>query len=59
MSYSVPASTVIDYLPRAMAAFPIYVVEWIDNLHFILPPDRTRVLFLQAGWEGKGEVGLL
>jgi hypothetical protein len=70
MSYSVPAPSVIDYPAEAMASFPIYAFEWIDNLHFIQPPDRflpdpsahveaARAAFLRAGWEGTGEVGLL
>jgi hypothetical protein len=70
MSYSVPASSVIDYPAETMASFPIYAFEWIDNLHFIQPPDRflpdpsahveaARAAFLRAGWEGTGEVGLL
>jgi hypothetical protein len=42
----------------------------IDNLHFVLTPDRflpdaaahveaARVAFLIAGWDGEGEIGLL
>ena len=70
MSYSVPASTLIDYPPSAMALFRVHSFEWIDNLHFVLPPDRfipdpsahiaaARTAFLQAGWDGHGEIGLL
>lgn len=70
MSYSVPADSVIDYSPEAMASFAVYAYEWIDNLHFIQPPERfladpsghvaaARAAFLRAGWEGDGEIGLL
>jgi hypothetical protein len=70
MSYTVPASEVIDYLPGDMASFPVYGFEWIDNLHFVRPPDSflpnptpyieaAHAAFLNAGWEGKGEIGLL
>ncbi len=63
MSYSVPP-------PAAMAAFPVYAYEWIDNLHFVRPPGRllpdpaahveaARAAFLAAGWEGEGDIGLL
>jgi hypothetical protein len=70
MSYTVPTSSVIDYPAETLATFPIYAFEWIDNLHFIQPPDRflpnpsayvetARALFLEAGWGGEGEVGLM
>ena len=70
MSYTVPASSLINYSAEAMASFPIYLFEWIDNLHFIQAPDRflpdasahveaARAAFHRAGWEGTGDVGLL
>ena len=70
MSYSIPASQVIEYTPEAMASFPVYAYEWIDNLHFVLRPERflsdpspyieaARAAFLDAGWDGDGEIGLL
>jgi hypothetical protein len=70
MAYTVPKSAIIDYAPEAMAAFPVYGFEYIDNLHFILPPNHVlsepapyieaaRAAFLSAGWEGDGEIGLL
>jgi hypothetical protein len=70
MSYSVSFSKVIEYPPESMADFPVYAFEWIDNLHFVLSPQRflpdpsahvaaARAAFLKAGWEGDGEIGLL
>lgn len=68
--YTVLPSALIDYPPSALLDFVVYGVEWIDNLHFILPAERfveasheyvetARVLFLAAGWDGDGEIGLL
>jgi hypothetical protein len=70
MAFSVPASSLIEYPPSAMASFPMYAFEWIDNLHFVLPPDRfildpsayiaaARTAFLEAGWDGDGEIGVM
>ncbi|MBI1347453.1 hypothetical protein GC163_14335 [bacterium] len=70
MAYSIPAKTVIDYSPEAMALFPVYAFEWIDNLNFVLKPEdflqdpaahvaAAQAAFLAAGWDGDGEIGLL
>jgi len=70
MSFTVPVSQVIEYSSEAMASFPVYAFEWIDNLHFVMAPERflpdpaahvaaARAAFLQAGWDGDGEIGLL
>jgi hypothetical protein len=70
MAYSVPATAVIDYTPEEMESFWISSFEWIDNLHFLVPPERflpdaaahvavARQAFLKAGWDGDGEIGLL
>ena len=70
MPYSVLQSAVIDYPPEAMESFHAYGYEWIDNLHFILPPGHfirepfehvlvARKRFLEAGWDGDGMIGLL
>lgn len=70
MSSTVPVSSVIEYPPEALASFLVYAFEWIDNLHFILPPGHflpepaayievARAVFLKAGWHGDGEIGLL
>lgn len=70
MGYTVPESEVIDYPASALYRFSVYGFEWIDNLHFVLPPERfvtdaapyLRVVkerFLEAGWEGDGDIGIL
>jgi hypothetical protein len=70
MSYTVPKSALIDYPPEAMKGFTVYGFAWIDNLHFLQPPERfieepeqyvagARNRFLEAGWAGDGEIGLL
>src|SRR4051812_48012327 len=70
MAYTVPETDVIDYSPSALYEFHTYGFEWIDNLHFILPPDRftknaeryvavVKERFLKVGWEGDGEIGVL
>jgi len=70
MSYSVPQDELISYPPSALYYFHVYSFEWIDNLHFILPPKKftsnadryvaiVKEKFLEAGWEGEGEIGIL
>src|SRR3954467_4242977 len=70
MAYTVPEADVIDYPPSALYSFHVYGFEWIDNLHFILPPawfvkDAAPYIavvkerFTEAGWEGDGDIGIL
>ena len=70
MTYTVPDADVIDYQPSALYTFHVYGFEWIDNLQFILPPARfvknaeqyvavVKERFLEAGWEGEGDIGIL
>lgn len=70
MAYTVPESDVIDYPASALCRFHVYGFEWIDNLHFVLPPGRfvkdtksyltvAKEKFLEAGWEGDGDIGIL
>ena len=70
MSYTVPPFSIITYPPEALASFEVHVFEWIDNLHFIQPPEKflpdpskylqiARKIFSEAGWDGHGEIGLL
>lgn len=70
MAFSVDAEKVIDYEPAAIRKFHSYAVEWIDNLHFLLPPDAllenaapyvavAHECFLTAGWWSGGEINLL
>jgi hypothetical protein len=70
MAYTVPEAEVIDYPPTALYGFHRYRFEWIDNLHFILPPARfvkdaeryvavAKERFVEAGWWGDGDIGIL
>lgn len=71
MAYSIPRDQVVKYTPEAIWTFEVYGYEWIDDLWFTHPPsdflgDRAgeyvavaRQRFLQAGWEGDGEIVLL
>ncbi len=70
MSFTEPLHAIISYPPEAMETFYVYGYEWIDNLHFVLPPTHfladpakyvtvAREQFADAGWEGDGEIGLI
>jgi hypothetical protein len=74
MAYTIPKHGVIDYAASALRDFRVYGYEWIDNLHFILPPQDflplpdeqlerylavARQRFREAGWDGDGDIGLL
>ena len=70
MAYSIPKRQIINYPPSALDGFHIYTFEWIDNLHFALPPSRfiwrtkqyiekARQRFIEAGWAGDGQIKLL
>jgi hypothetical protein len=70
MTYFIEKGAVIDYPPEALNQFHIYGFEWIDNLHFLRSPDEfvgpaakyrevAHRRFLQAGWEGDGEITLI
>jgi hypothetical protein len=74
MAYTIDKKNVIDYPPEHLREFHVYGFEWIDNLHFIEPPEIfissfgmqladyltiVRERFLQAGWHRDGEIGLL
>ena len=74
MAYSIKKFEVIDYPASDLNEFHIYCYEWIDNLHFILPPKNflplpeeqldkylniAREKFSSAGSDGEGEIGLL
>ncbi len=70
MSYTIDKKTVITYPPAALRDFRVFGYEWIDNLHFIRPPrefladpneyiEIARSRFLEEGWHGDGEIGLL
>ena len=74
MAYTIPKNEVIDYPASALREFRIYCYEWIDDLHFIRPPEEflppleerlesylkvVRERFSEAGWHGDGDIGLL
>ena len=73
MAYSIEKRSVINYPPERLRDFIFYGYEYIDNLHFIQPPDEfiplnesvdnylavVRERFLVEGWDGDGEIGLL
>jgi hypothetical protein len=74
MGYSIKKHQVIDYPSEKLREFHSWGYEYIDNLHFILPPDEfidpageplenylaiVRERFFGMGWDGDGEIGLL
>lgn len=70
MAYTVAKSQLVDYQPEALEAFHLVAFEWIDNLHFISPPEHfiaeptdyvavVKRRFRKAGWAGDGSIGLL
>lgn len=73
-AYTKDLSQLISYSATSIASFHLYSYEWIDNLHFMLPPSRviaenSRRVALEeavqerfreeAGWEGTGRLSLL
>ena len=70
MAYSIVKERIINYSPADLRGFFVYGYEWIDNLLFLRDPkefldspeqyvESAKELFLEAGWEGDGEVMLL
>lgn len=71
MSFSIPKNKVVSYDPQELRSFKVYGFEWIDNLYFMADSavflgDRSelycsvaREIFIEAGWEGDGEIELL
>lgn len=70
MAYTIGKSQLIDYPPETLRSFHVYMYEWIDNLHFTRDPAEfvddparylavVRELFLEAGWDGDGEIRLM
>ena len=70
MAFTIDIEKVIDYQPEAIRTFHSYAVEWIDNLHFVLPPSDfvpnaepylvvANECFVSAGWWSGGEINLL
>jgi hypothetical protein len=72
-AYSKELGELLTYPASEFASFEVYSYEWIDNLHFLLPPsqvivdenrragleDEVRRRFLEEGWEGSGNLSLL
>lgn len=73
-SYSKDLSELVTYSESAIPGFHLYGYEWIDNLHFLLPPSRViadprrceaieeavrRRFSAEGGWEGTGKLSLL
>lgn len=73
-AYTKALSELITYSASDIPAFHLYSWEWIDNLHFMLPPSRliedearrtqleeaVRQRFLdEAEWQGTGNLSLL
>ena len=73
-AYSKDLSELVTYSEDAVSGFHLYGYEWIDNLHFLLPPSRViadarrrdaleiavRHRFSAEGeWEGTGRLSLL
>jgi hypothetical protein len=74
MAYTISKDEVIDYPAGSLRDFHVYCFEWIDNLHFIHPPEEflplpesqlnlyleaARQRFKSIGWDGDGEIGVL
>lgn len=70
MAYSIKKQDIIDYPPEHLKMFKVDCYEWIDNLNFTLKPSEcfsnheayiavAKQLFLDAGWDGDGEVELM
>lgn len=70
MAFSYDIKSIINYAPELLNTFRVVMYEWIDNLYFTLSPTEylengddfinvARKLFLEAGWDGDGEIELM
>lgn len=70
MAYTIEKTEMIGYAPERLKDYEVGAYEWIDNLHFILDPREcvenadayiaiARQRFLEEGWEGDGDIGLI
>lgn len=61
---------IINYPPERLQAFEVHFYQWIDNLNFTLHPkdciansedylEIAEKRFLEAGWDGDGEIELM
>ncbi|MGO4288982.1 hypothetical protein [Chitinophaga sp. RAB17] len=70
MSFGRDKKKIINYPPEELRTFSVVMYEWIDNLNFTIRPDEcltnvedyTKIvneMFLEAGWDGDGEIELM
>lgn len=74
MAYTISKHEVINHSAAGLRNFHLYRFEWIDNLHFLRPPEDflplpseqlevylsvARECFTKAGWDGDGQITLL
>ena len=70
MAYAIKKQEIIKYSPEHLKTFKVNCYEWIDNLNFTLKPsaclsnyqhyiDIAKKMFLDAGWDGDGEIELM
>jgi hypothetical protein len=71
LAFSIPRNWVIPYEPEVLRSFNIYLLRYIDNLHFLADPSTftnsdsapyiaiAHELFIDTGWEGDGDIQLL
>ena len=61
---------IINYPAETLRTFKVVMYEWIDNLNFTIRPGDclanageyisvAKEMFLEAGWEGDGEIELM
>jgi hypothetical protein len=61
---------IIKYPPEMLKSFEVCDYEWIDNLNFTIDPKEcldnfeeyvkiAKERFLEAGWDGDGEIELM
>lgn len=70
MAFTRKISDIINYPPETLRTYRLIMYEWIDNLNFTLNPKErlnnyseyisiAKELFLEAGWDGNGEIELM
>ncbi|OIN57389.1 hypothetical protein [Arsenicibacter rosenii] len=70
MNWQRDKKRIITYSPDKLQAFEVIMYEWIDNLNFTIDPKEcidnageyiavVKGTFLEAGWDGDGEVELM
>lgn len=70
MTFGRIKESIINYPPETLKTYRVVMYEWIDNLNFTLKPneflknsqdyiDIAKEMFLEAGWDGDGEIELM